>query len=201
VKLLTITAALAIPASAAARPAPLYADLFREGASWSYDSRIYVDGPPDGDPQKPYVTSDTHHTITCTVDHARRFRGGLVSEVSCDEPDDPPGGAHLIVGRWVSTARGLYRVGGDWTARGNLSVTSADLIIAAHPRAGVRHPDGDELVTLTIRKDHGAWCVDYVTKHGDDGDWTYCFADGTLSSGSFVWGGVTENEGDLRRLP
>ena len=160
--------------------APRQDALFTVGSRWRFDVRRFTDGEPD-DGGAP--------TVTCVVTEVRRFPGGRASQVECDE-DESDG--DLFGGVWVEDADGLWSgvwIDDDLPTEGETpDLGNADRVLPARLVPGDSGeliadpigPDRESDAIVTIRADHGTWCVETVA--GDVWLDELCFDDrGPLS--------------------
>jgi hypothetical protein len=191
-------ATTAPPAAPHARftPAPHYASLFREGASWQYAWKSSADRFDPGNPRArhDYVQESHAGKRRCKVARVVLYDDAVGSEVECDTPLAPAGGDDPVVGGWVANAQGLFRLQA-LPENGMPDLSHAELVIASSPKAERQRPcegrsDGFE---FEVKRNGDAWCATHMACEGDDYYVTRCFTpQGIVRGGSAQGGGSIE---------
>ena len=184
-----------VPAAAPARPAGslplLYADLFVDGANWSFPA--VAERRHRDEFGVEYSSDHVRATITCRMTHLLVIRGGRRADLECtaDRADFPmtnaPGGT------FVGTADGLYQVANDF----NNDIASLDprrVLLPPHPVTGRRDfvEDGFSQAIETY-KEAGGYC--YIFRaDGEWEGWQLCIRAGTgiIGGAGFYLGAGSE---------
>ncbi len=172
-------------------PAPHYAALFKEGATWSYDLKSTATGG-----ENPDDKTETTGAATCKVASVGTFAGGVTSTITCDTPL-VESGADPLAGAWAADASGLYKLEGD-AATEPPDLTKARLVIAAAPVEGTKNKetgqDPVESESWTVTKAGDTWCANYVMAAGDEAFEMLCFGAAGVVKGSGGWAGGSVHE-------
>lgn len=173
-------------------PAPHYAALFKDGATWTYATTSTAQGGGDPDDTDKHETKDT---VTCKVASTGKIDGGVSSTITCDKPLIESGGDPLA-GRWVATADGLYKFETELTTP--IDFTKGRLVIAAAPTEGHKEKESGqdpvESESWQVTRSGDTWCAAYTMAAGDESFETLCFAAAGVVKGSGGWAGGSVHE-------
>lgn len=188
------------PAPVTTSAEPVYAELFRDGASFSVTAKTTTtldEGSPPTTEQRP--------PIRCTVKDVREATGVKQSTVDCSSAGvDSPTGGLAPEGIWVASDKGLWRYfpSDDVRAR-EVAVKGTmdpkEMLIGATPLAHQEDitsgdPDGPDEAMHYFSKvgEAGAWCFGHSAAAGDETGWTMCMsAEAGLVSGTWYQAGTT----------
>jgi hypothetical protein len=167
-------------ATAGHAPPPLFAPLFRDGASWRFTAETKVTDDSGHHEVRPGV-------VTCSVHHARENAKTWIAELGCSgiETDQP------IDVTIVATAAGLW-----YFDHRPIELAPATMAIAARPEIGThRHDLGSgETESYSVSREADHWCMTYATNQGDDRAWMLCLDEhtGVVGGSSYFLGGQTK---------
>lgn len=166
-------------------PAPAYAGLFVDGASYRYRvewSTERDDVVAVADPTGKLVRAGEVE-ITCTVGAVGEQGNSLRSTVTCDVEDIEPIRAATAspAGPYVAAEQGLWHT---WEP---YELAAEEMILPAQPApSSWKHEDPEGSYHLAVditRRADGAWCWHGRLEGPDVHDATRCFADGLLVDG------------------
>lgn len=177
---------------------PIYAALFTEGATWTFDVHS-EDGGGDGEPEM----NKSNVVATCKVAAVRDDGGVQLAEVTCD--DEFPFGGDTLRGVWASNAEGVWHFDGalaDYPTAPALD--AAAMLLGATPTARKDHVEdpemGDSFFTdTTVEQKGDAWCWSELTAGGDEGWASICFDAAGPTEGTFGWAGGSVHENTFTR--
>jgi hypothetical protein len=182
-------------------PAPLYARLFEQGATFRYQvatrSSYYDDQDPRADPYG-MVHDHGEHVMTCTVRQVEKLSAAVASVLECDPDVGVPVGGGDPSGTYLATERGLWRMESLEQAR--TTTPFVDDVIVPWPPIE-RHSDEDTVVIDFIPGAGESWCWSIAYSEGDDGGVSLCFAGGAITSGSALWAGGSSRDASYHLVP
>lgn len=187
------------PGAEAQVPAPAYAALFQQGASWRYVAVVSTEGTHPETMEE--VSSSTEEEVTCTVDEVVPFQGGVASAISCT-----PGASHdPIAGAWAAVDSGLYRISAlpvgappelrphDWVIPASPVAKREDFADPAQPTA---------VGTVEIALHGEDWCSEQTFTGAHFYAYRVCFGpDGTITSASHDSDGATTQSTSFTLVP
>jgi len=186
----TTPAATPVPAPSAKLPL-LYADLFVDGATWTFPATAEKRHRDEFGVE--YASDTVHGTITCRISHAMVIRGGKRAQLDCaaDQVAFPLTNPPNVV--LVGTADGLWEAPWEF----NNDIASLDprfIMLPPHPTEGRREIIADDFSqAIEIHKVGGGYC--YI--HRADGEWEgwqLCVraGDGVIGGAGFYLGAGAE---------
>jgi hypothetical protein len=198
---------LAVAPSATAAPPvfaphPAYAALFEAGKTWHF--RVaHTASRYDGD-KRATVRERSSSEASCRVSEVVHVPWGVASTIQCDGLE-PNGAPDPVSGRWVATAKGLFRLHDERDAR-SAPPTADERVLSASPapldvtRADAAEPGFGE--RETVKREGHAWCAT-KTSWGGDSSWSsVCLEAGVgVRSGSWGWEGGSTHESELSLVP
>ena len=186
-----------------------YAELFKEGATFTYDVSITTWDAKLGEidtqkvPMKKWPRHTAKHVATCTVSKVVTLGAATASLVTCDKEIDPK---FHVAGVYIATERGLHRGGSALPASADELSDLEPPIIAAKPRKRTSTTrekaagDTQFVVTDTIRQVGRAWCVSRTFKGAPhDGTERTCYGGTVTRGGNDIAGELHDVQFTLRR--
>jgi hypothetical protein len=163
---------------------PLYASLFELGRTLE----LRITSTTSRVEENKTVRGRSVTRGTCRVAEAGAHAGAFTSTVAC-EGVDANGVRDPLSGRWVATARGLFRLGDEDDP--SQAPSDDELVIAASPapiktrREAPEDHSGDEYV---VKAKGRGYCATRSSWGGDEGWTSLCFEPG-MGVRSGTWGG------------
>ena len=181
---------------------PLYAALFELDRTFHF--RVTTKSSRYDDEKHGAVHDRSSGDGNCRVTDVTRVASAIASTLRCE--DLPSNGAlDPLSGRWVATARGLYRLREERDViadppRDEEIVLSAVPVEKDQTRKDPSDPSFGERVT--VKKKGHAWCASTASWGGDEGWSSVCLEPGVgVRSGTWGWAGGSTRESELALVP